>query len=759
MVAVAQDITRRHQAEQRILKLNAQLEQRVDSRTQELADTLAALRERESAVLRESAINQGVASVASAIISLDRELPEIARIVLEEASRLTGCRTGFVAEKIPDTDARRILSVSPKRSSDTILNTEQRALLDAAETLLVVSNQYREGSKGFFTNRPSRHPMFSAGLAPDSVGLSSFLSVPAIVGGEILGELCLANKSGGFSDRDLHVCEKLADLFALAIAHIRRAEELESTKNAAEAASQAKSQFLSTMSHELRSPLNVIIGLTDVLSDSCRDEQQRGHISSIHSASASLLRLVNEVLDLARIEAGRVEIETLPVDIVQLVNDVCGVFETSASQKGLVLSAEIAPNTPLLCLGDVNRLRQILVNLVSNAVKFTPAGKITLKVSAVPASNRPNFKIPVQEVLLRFSVLDTGIGIPEDRLESIFEGFTQVDASVARRFGGSGLGLAIARNLADLFGGKLTVQSTLGRGSRFELTVPLAMATGPCRQLNARSEPSPSKSRRTQETASLWPIRSSRVLLVEDSEDNQRVISAFLENTAAKLDIASNGFDAFKLFERTRYSLVLMDIQMPLLDGLATTRLLRQWELHSGIRRTPIVALSAHAVSGAFEQALAVGCDDYLSKPIHKDSFWGAISRYLGQMAPHRNSSITEPSTTSTGVPQNTGDEEELDIKTDPVLVPHLEEFLRSVSQSLSDIHDLLEQGDYQRIAAIGHKLKGDGGTYGLGKVSELGKAFQLAAGSASASAIELHASALLDFVDKVAARRGIRLQ
>ena len=377
---------------------------------------------------------------------------------------------------------------------------------------------------------------------------------------------------------------------------------------AAEDANRAKAAFIANMSHEIRTPMNAIIGLTDLALDTPPSAQQRDYLTLVRTSADNLLAIINDILDFSKIDAGRIELEMRPFVMRDLVQRIAGLHASSAQLKGITLQVEVAPDLGPAFLGDALRIEQVLNNVLANAVKFTEQGQIRLLVHADP-STEPS--------LVRFVVHDSGIGISPGKLSDIFEPFLQADTSITRRFGGTGLGLTISRKLARAMGGDLTVTSVLGSGSAFTLSVPLSIApeddvlTGP--DVTDTRSPSPG------------PVL--RLLLVEDNPINQVLAKALLEQTGHTVVTAADGREGLAQWQRGGIDAILMDVQMPVLDGLSATRALREIERQQGRERTPIIAMTANAMSGDREQCLAAGMDDYIAKPFSRIELWAALAR------------------------------------------------------------------------------------------------------------------------------------
>jgi PAS domain S-box-containing protein len=523
-----------------------------------------------------------------------------------------------------------------------------------------------------------------------SLGIQAYACYPLLNQGQVIGTLSFGSRTRpAFARDERDLMKTVADHVAVAMQRIRLLESLQRQARAAEAANEAKSQFLANMSHELRTPMNAILGMIDVALPKATDPTVQDCLQSAKGSADLLLTLLNDLLDTAKIESGKLELESAPFSLRRMLEQITRVLSVRASEKGLSFSCRIPHETPVAVVGDRMRLQQILLNLAGNAIKFTERGKVEIQLRSLLQDG---------EACLEFAVRDTGIGVPPSGVERLFQPFGQADASMSRRFGGTGLGLAISKNLVEMMGGTIRVDSEVGKGSTFSFSVRLPLA---------KELPVEIEGPLALPTTASGPLR---ILLVEDNPANQKLATYILQDRGHRVEIAGDGEEAVWLTEQNQYDLVLMDVQMPGMNGLEAAAAIRQREHNGG--RVPIIAMTAHALKGDRERCLAAGMDGYLSKPVNAQELISLVENLASGPVPVTEGTAPKPSSAVASCQTASAV-----FNPDAALARCFESstMVREMIKCLFDDADrqfprmraALEQGDFVELGRLAHRMKG----------------------------------------------------
>jgi signal transduction histidine kinase/CheY-like chemotaxis protein/HPt (histidine-containing phosphotransfer) domain-containing protein len=519
--------------------------------------------------------------------------------------------------------------------------------------------------------------------------------------------VCVSRQRAFFNQSHASLLRHFSPLVSQALYNLEINEQLNEAKEQAEAAAEAKSQFLANMSHEIRTPMNAVIGFTSLLMQTSLSDKQRDYLVKTAAAAKTLLALINDILDLSKVEAGKLMLERIDFRLHEVLEQVSDMFATQARDKKLALVVTVAPDCPDALLGDPLRLGQVLINLTSNAIKFTQQGEVEISVAPVGWEE--------DSVRLEIAVRDTGIGIAPERLPSLFEPFTQADGSTTRCYGGTGLGLSICKSLVTMMGGEISVQSEPGQGTRFSFIAGFSTSS--------QQEPAPESSSATQRAALGRPptsvsqgvaesLQGLRVLLVEDDLVNEEVATAVLTQAGVSVEVARSGSEAIQKAGQEQFDSILMDIQMPQMDGYQATAAIRKLP---GLSTLPIIAMTAHTVQGVREQILEAGMNDYLAKPVEPATLYATLAAWSAAGERVGICADSEPTETPAEGSREAGSLPGIDLEDALDRLGNDIDFLREVlgifatahASDSRDIRDALAEEETERARLLAHSVKG----------------------------------------------------
>ncbi|MFO7754235.1 MAG: MASE3 domain-containing protein [Desulfobacteraceae bacterium] len=662
------------------LLYKATIEKNLVQPRSEMKQTLV---EKETKIEAEEAFNRVLAELARKIITAE-SIEEVSGFVLEKAKKLTESSFGFAGY----IDRETGFLVSP-----TLTRTvwEQCSVQDKDYVFVEFSGLWGwvlENRQALYVNEVGSDPR-STGVPSGHLPIDNFLSVPAVIGEKLVGQIAVANSSRPYQKEDTQALEKIAHLYAIAINETQRINDLEKAKQAAEAANNTKTLFLANMSHEIRTPLNAVSGFAQLLKDAPgtkSNPRQQKYVSHIIEAADRLMTLINDILDVARIEAGEIRTKSEPFSSQGLIDEIKSVVSGLNIDKGLACNVRADETLPENIVGDHDRIMQVLTNFIANAVKFTDKGFVTVSVEH-------HFD---EKILFRVS--DTGIGISEEGRKGLFDKFYQVDSSYTKKHQGVGLGLAICKELVELMGGEIGFESEMGKGSTFYFT--LDMKTGE----SDLSENGPSGEKNAPAPAA---EENLRILLAEDDDLSRKSITHYLKKAGHRVTEAANGEEVLELLRADDFDIILMDVQMPEMDGVQATKNIRNSTSGPWNPDIPILALTAYTMAGDREEFMDAGMTDYISKPVNFTELNQKINRLM-QNRPAAGESPPPADGDHPGRKEDIADVRAFltSNKDDPEFSGQiLKSFPGHVSERMARLKAAVENRDAKETAAAAHKF------------------------------------------------------